>query len=72
MILSTEKKPEVYVHQDYPGLRYRTTGEYKRVNDKLEDAAAEAAGYTKTPPEPGVEAFPAPPPPVKPALKPKK
>jgi hypothetical protein len=74
MILSNEQKPpEPYRHQDYPALRYKATGEYKRVTDKIEDAAAEAAGYSKTPPEPGVEAFAAPPPPAKPAaVKPKK
>lgn len=47
------KKP--YVHQDYPALRYKESGHFVKVNDAEEDKLAEAAGFTNTPPEPGVE-----------------
>jgi hypothetical protein len=62
MILDRDKKPaEPYVHQPYPALRYKEHGEYVKVNSAEEDAAAEAKGYTKTPPDPDVETYPAPP-----------
>jgi hypothetical protein len=70
MILTNEQKPvEPYKHQDYPALRYKASGEYKLVKDKAEDAAAESTGYGKIPPEPGVEAFPAPISVAKPVVK---
>lgn len=68
MILDRDKvaKPP-YVHQEFPALRYRGNGQFVKVNDEGEDAAAKANGFFAKPPDAGVECVPAAPG----ALKPK-
>lgn len=54
-----QMKKEPYVHQDYPGVRYKPDGQHKKVNDATEDAQAAAEGFSAEPPEPGTELIPA-------------